>query len=228
MSNSLKKDSKKRLSGLDAKRDRSSHLDPKHSRLVKRMRFALPAGILLIFAVLLTWPQMDNSFEPLPADQTQPDIVQKSPFKGQNTMLEPRFESQDKNKQPYVITADVAEQARSDESLVFLTNPTGIVTLKSNTEINIDSSTGVYHQKKGYLQLQGDVEIVHSDGYILRTQSLFINITNASANTNNPVAITGPMGDIEAPAMKISPDGMHVYFKGPAKTVLRNVENGVL
>lgn len=225
----MSEEPKQRLSGLDTGRDRSAHLDPKHSRLVRRMRFALPAGILAIFAVLLAWPQMDTSFEPIPIEeQNLSELNPKRNASALNAMVEPRFESQDKKNQPYVITADVAEQDTEDENLVFLTRPTGKVSLTGGDTVNIDAKTGIYHQTKGFLQLKGDVVIAHSDGYTLRTQSLFINISQASANTKNAVFISGPAGDIEAPAMKISPDGMNVYFEGPAKTVLKDIGNGLL
>lgn len=220
-----------RLKSLDTDRDRSQHLNPGYSVFVKRMRFVLPVIILGIFALLLIWPQMENSFIEAPATQPQIGNLTESDAVNavtQNTMVAPRFESQDSNNQPFVITADLAEQAKQDENLVFLTQPDGDLSLTSGDTLKIKAVEGIYHQKKGFLQLKGDVNITHGKGYTLSTESLFINITKASANTNNAVVIDGQAGRVEAPSMNISEDAMIVTFPGPAKAIIKETNSDLL
>ena len=89
----------------------------KRSASVKKLRLALPviAGAIVVF--MFVWSDMESVAPPPRKETVAPQSI------GRNELLNPRFESEDANQQPYTITAKKAFQESSDLNRVILDKP---------------------------------------------------------------------------------------------------------
>ncbi len=191
----------------------------RYSKIVKILRFLLPAMALTIIVVLFSWTSMEKNIEPLAEEQNMPKTI------GQNELINPHFESHDADQQPYNITADRAYQDQDRLDLVHLEKPKADMSLKDGSWVELEANNGQYDQEKGLLSLHGKIKLFHDDGYVLHTNRLDIDIERQYAETGLPVSGEGPAGTLQASGMKAQGNKGAIIFKGPAKaTIYRSLD----
>lgn len=97
-----------------------------YSKTIRALRLALPIIALILLGVILIWPNLDKTNDFIIEEQTTPTLQNAT-----NELLNPRFESVDKNGNPYRILATKAVQSPQNDSFVLLENPTGDIALKT-------------------------------------------------------------------------------------------------
>lgn len=211
--------SKGRLSQLGAgRRPGNSRL---YSRYVRFLRLALPLIAIGIIALIMTWPRIENTMEPIKKEAVIPLTV------GKNEVISPRFESRDEKQQPYRITADLAVQSPTNQDIVFLEKPAADITLNSGAWLAVKADKGAYRQHDERLLLEGAVEIFHDAGYRLLTEKMLVNMQTGRVFSETPVHANGPAGTLNAAAMEgNNTDGL-LIFKGPARLVLNRKIKGL-
>ena len=70
--------------------------------------------------------------------------------------------------------------------------------------------------------LEGDVEVTRDDGYRFRTSTAIVDLEDGRTYGDQPVAGSGPGGEITASGFQIEDAGSTVVFIGPAVMVVRS------
>ncbi|MBF0560613.1 MAG: LPS export ABC transporter periplasmic protein LptC [Alphaproteobacteria bacterium] len=189
-----------------------------HYSLFVTMMKGLLAGIAVVVLVLvMVWPKLsglEDHFHLSFSNVVGKDVESLS-------MVNARYSGVNDNDEPFTVTADLAtETGRRGSGAYDLEAPKADMTMESGAGVVINSNTGHYDRDHDRLDLQGDVNLYHDDGYEMHTASARINIKDGSANGNDCVHGQGPFGRIESQGFQLWDDGQHIQFGGKAKLVL--------
>ena len=187
-----------------------------YSKLVRLLRFSLPLFALIILAVVLSWGTLKPEIIVAQTEELSVADISK------NELIKPRFESRDDKNQPYIITADKATQSKEDEDLIILENPSGEITLTSKAIIALQAALGAFEQRQQYLILKDKTKLAHSNGYVLDTEKLHIDIKNNKAWTDTDVRVEGQEGNIIAKGLEVDQTTQALKFIGPAKLMIKD------
>lgn len=186
-----------------------------HSSLVRKLRLLLPLAALAIVVIMFSWSDMDKISVPVPREKISSQTV------GKNELLSPKFQSEDRSRQPYTITAEKAFQKTENLDQVLLEKPVADIRLKDGTQVSLEAATGDFSQSSSNLILDGNVKVLHDSGYALETNHLNIDIKGESLSSDSPVTGSGPGADIEASGLNGTGGNRTLIFTGPAKLILR-------
>lgn len=189
----------------------------RHSSRVRTMRLILPVLALGVVVILMTWKGDNAPVAPVPRTEISPQTV------AQNELINPKFQSEDKNGQPYTITADKATQSAGDMDTLQLQKPVADMTLKSGGWVSLKAKGGTYQQRTGNLNLNEDVEIHHDSGYEIHTTKMNIDVKTQKVTSDAPVTGQGPAGDISASGLSVDGNSKTVIFTGPAKLTFHQI-----
>lgn len=209
-----------RLSGLSTAQGRSTRVNHGYSRFIRSMRIILPLIAVGLTVVILTWEDAGRKVEPLKKEELVPQSANI-----QNELLKPVYNSVDSNNQPFTVTADLATQDRSNPDLLNLQEPRAELSQNDGSKLNADAKTGLYEQKTQKLNLEGDVHLIHSDGYTLTTEELRVDIPAQKAFSGRDVRVEGPAGTIDAKGLEGDGASGVLIFTGPARVVLNSEGN---
>ncbi len=209
-----------RLSRLAAPAGRNRKVNRAYSGFIRSLRFILPLIALVLSVIVITWDEGGRRIEPLQKSEVLPTSATV-----QNELLKPVFNSVDEKNQPYSVTADTAVQNRNNPDIVELQNPIANLKMNDGGEVSGDAAMGLYEQKTQKLNLEGNVHLKHSDGYVLTTEELRIDMVTQKAYSGRDVVVNGPDGSIHATGLEGSNDGGVLIFTGPAKVILHSDGN---
>lgn len=206
---------------LNLGRRKRVRVNRRYSFMVRGLRLVLPLVALAIVAIVMAWPNMEDTMAPIPKEDVIPQTA------GRNELINPRFESANQNMQPYVITAARAEQALDNQKLVVLEGPIANVTLDTDSLLDAEALMGSYDQQNEVLILDGDVKLRHSNGYTLESTYLRVDLRDRRATTPRPVSVFGPDATLEAAGLSADTVTGKLIFTGPAKMILTNATKGL-
>lgn len=202
-----------RLSRLSAPERKG--LSRAYSNLIRSLRYILPLVALVLTVIVVTWDEAGRRVEPVKREDVLPqsDTIQ-------NELLKPVFNSVDAKNQPFSVTADRAVQGRNNPDIVQLENPVASLSMNDGEKIEGDAASGLYEQKSRKLNLEGNVHLRHSNGYVLKTEELRVDIEAQRAYSGRDVRVEGPAGTIDAKGLEGDVGGGALIFTGPAKVIL--------
>lgn len=203
-----------RLTELDYK-DRKTEINKNYSRVIRSMRLILPLCALILTVVVVAWPEMDEDIATL----QQEDLLLNTSA-AENELVNPRFQSTDKELNPYTVTAKSALQNQQNPDLVKLDSPKGNMVLKDGATLEVQALSGSYEQKQEKLFLENQVTLNHQSGYILNTEELRVDLKKGEAFSDKNVIIKGTDGTINAAGLDGNLDHEILIFKGPATLTL--------
>ncbi len=203
-----------RFSRLSVDESRTTTINRKYSSFVKSLRFILPLIALVMTVIVLTWDE-GRRIEPPKKEELLP-----SSENIQNELLKPVFNSVDDKYEPYTVTADRATQSREDPDLVELAKPVANLAMNTGEKVDANANSGLYQQKAQKLNLEGDVHLIHSNGYTLTTQELRVDLAAHKAYSGQDVRVEGPGGTIDATGLEGDSENGSLIFTGPAKVIL--------
>ena len=186
----------------------------KHSTRVRRLRLLFPIAALGVVVVLMVWKGDSTPVTAIPREEISPQTV------SQNELINPKFQSEDANGNPYSITADKATQNTENMDLLLLQQPVADLSLKSGDTLSLKAKNGLYSQEKRDLDLDGQVEIHHASGYEIKTDKMKINVKGQIITSDTHVTGTGPQADISASGLQVDGNTKILIFNGPAKLIL--------
>ena len=132
----------------------------RYSRYVNFMKFILPLMALALVGAITIWPQlqvMDTSFSIALSNA-------KLSTKEGLSMVNARFVGVDLKKQPFSITADIAKNLLKDITQIELEMPKADITVSDGSWLVLTANSGVYYQKRKFLNLEGAVNLFHDSG----------------------------------------------------------------
>ncbi len=191
----------------------------RYSRFVRSLRLTLPIVALAIVVVLMVWSDRDTQIKAIPRADISPQTVTR------NELINPKFQSEDTDSQPYTITADKATQSTSNMDNILLDKPVADISLKGGNWLAIKATEGEYNQKSGVLKLDGSVQMNHDTGYELQSDHMNIDVGQQMVTSDVAVTGHGPAAEISAQGLEADGKTDTVIFKGPATLVLRQTSN---
>ncbi len=162
------------------------------SRLVRRLRIALPVTGLLLVAIFFFSTNSKTG-----EDARLEDFEDLSAIAEELRMSSPRFSGVDDGGKPFEITASAAIQKPNVKDLVELENPRAVQGEASDTNI-VTARSGLYRSDEKILELSDEVTLEHQVGeevYIFRSPAATVLIDDQIVTSDAGVGGEGPKGE---------------------------------
>lgn len=182
----------------------------RRSRLIRTLRVALPALIVLIFAGLVgsvAW----STFNAVPKAAQGGD----EPIR----LVTPRFVGRDDKGRAFVLTAVSATRDPLDYQRVILKKPALVLDEDGPDMLRINGADGVFHEQDNKLELTGGVRMADTKNTFETASSLFDTKTGEVIGSG-PIQGAGGLGEIRAESYGVYSKGERMVFKGGVKTRL--------
>jgi len=176
----------------------------RHSRLIRRLRVALPIAIGLILGSLVGLVAYNALHEAAvrPAEAETP--IQ---------LINPRFVGRDDKGRAFVITAKTATRDARDYQRVLLVEPALILDEQGAHPTRVSAKAGVYRETDRVLKLEGGVKLNGADASFSTAASVFDTATGELAGSG-PISGSGSLGEIIAKSYGVYDKGERMVFKG--------------
>lgn len=129
-----------------------------------------------------------------------------------------QFSGYDESNDPFTVNADSAFRDETDPSKTHLKAVRGrLKTNESGKVLLMRSDTGIYESEQKMLDLEGNVELVSTDNYILFLSDAKIDVNAKHLRSDRPVHVIFDQGTIDAQAIEMWNNGNMVVFKDGVK-----------
>lgn len=182
------------------------------SRMVKRLRLALPILALVLVAAFL-FNTSSNDVD----DAFLDDFKDMTATAEELRMASPRFAGIDNNGKPFEITADAAVQNTNMKDIVSLDQPRAVQG-ENNESTVVTADKGVYRSDTNILELKDGVTLQHNvgaDKYVFSSPSATVEIKDEIVTSDTGVGGRGTDGStLAADHMKAYNGEGRVVFEG--------------
>jgi len=189
----------------------------RHSLLVRFLRFAIPAGVLVgVLAAFVVVKVLD----PLRELMKLPIDIGGLVVSGTKiVMQQPRLAGFTKDSRPYVVTARAAAQDVTKPDQLELEDIRATIDMKDNGAVEVLAHSGIFETKADRLMLQRSIQI-NSATYQAHLSEAVVNIKLGHVVSEKPVEITMLKGTINANRFEIINSGEIVRFEQGVTMVL--------
>ena len=180
----------------------------RHSRLVRRLKYSLPA--LAIAAAGLFW----GTIRFMPSDLAT--IVSLSTVEAESNsviMDKPRISGFEGTRRAYEVKADSAVQSLDDPKVMTFKTIDARVGIDAAGSATIDATTGVYDGNDDTLVLKDGIAIKTTTGYWASFKEAAIDLRKGSLISSQPIEIRTNEGTIRANAVEVSDHGKRIAFR---------------
>jgi lipopolysaccharide export system protein LptC len=195
------------LVGLEARFARAA----RHSLLVRVLRIAVPAAVLLAMAGIVVVSSVLNPFHipKLPVDMGNL-IVSGTKV----TMESPHLAGFSTDQRPYEMWAKAAIQDLTDPDHVELKTLRAKVLMEDKSTVTMDARTGYYDSKQQMLDLRKDIFLQTSTGYEARMSQAYVDINKGTVTSDEHVDVKLLNGTLTSDKLRIFNGGEVVRFEG--------------
>ena len=177
--------------------------------------------ILAIVAALMVWPKIEMEIS---QKRFAPQTIDRESLKQaatENRLTNAKFSSVDAKGRPFSILSTQATQDSKNPDIIHLQAPSGTLKMSDTVNMTAESKTGLYQQKDQQLTLNDDVVLTRTDGTVMNTNVMYVNLMTNDINAPSDVKIDGPQGELTAKSMTMRDSGAVTVFEGPAKLILK-------
>jgi lipopolysaccharide export system protein LptC len=197
----------------------------RHSRLVRILRIAVPAAVLLSMATII----LVSVFNPfrmllpkLPLDMgnlvvSGTKITMESPHLSGYT--EP-------DRRPYEVWAKTATQDVTDPDHLDLKTLRAKVLNQDQTTVTLDAREGLMDTKNQLLDLHHDIFLQTSSGYEARLDQAFVDMGKNTVSSDSHVDVKLTNGTLSSDRLRITGGGEVIRFEGNVVMHLDNMNMG--
>ena len=170
----------------------------RYSIMVARLKVALPLMALGLLSTLFLVSRAVDPTVAIPfADQEVQDRLKNQQITG------PFFSGVSARGDQIAFVADIVTTKQGQFGANAAEDVTVKVDLASGTHVTIEAQTALIDILNDRSELEGDVQIVTSDGYELRAPTLNMRLSVLDVEAPNGVTAQTPMGDLEAGTMRL-------------------------
>lgn len=184
----------------------------RHSRLVRLLRVAVPAAVVLSMAMIVGI-SIFNPFRMilsrLPVDMSNL-VVSGTKI----TMETPHLAGFSPDGRPYELWAKTATQDLTDPDNVELNVLRAKVLMEDKSTMTMDARTGFFNSKTQLLKLYKDIFLQTSSGYEARLSQAVIDIAAGTVVSDEPVDVKLLNGTLVGQRLRITENGELVRFEG--------------
>ncbi|MBC7907467.1 MAG: LPS export ABC transporter periplasmic protein LptC [Rhodospirillaceae bacterium] len=189
----------------------------RYSRFVGLMKVVLPSLAVVLLGLVVAWPRLTAT-----EDRFQLSFSALSPNSVESlSMVNARYFGVNARNQPFTVTADVATEDDPNSGVIVLDQPKADFTTLKGAGIYLEARRGFYYQKQQILDLEGEVNMFHDDGYELHTEKARLDLKRSTAEGNVAVTGQGPQGRIDGQGFRILEKGAQILVTGKSSLNLK-------
>jgi lipopolysaccharide export system protein LptC len=185
----------------------------RHSRMVRLLRVAVPATVLLALASIVLiqvfWNPFQKGLPNLPVDISNL-VVSGTKI----TMETPHLAGFSTDQRPYELWAKAAIQDLTDPDHVELRTLRAKVQMEDKSTVTMDARTGFFDSKQQMLDLRKDIFLQSSTGYEARLSQAYVDINKGTVTSDEHVDVKLLNGTLTADKLRIINSGEIVRFEG--------------
>lgn len=191
--------------------DRVFRAAARHSRFVRFLRLAIPAGILVVVAVLV----VATFFNPFRLITSFPIDPGKISLSGTKIVMElPRLNGFTKDARPYELTARAAAQDITKPEILELKDISAHVEMNDGQQVTLKSINGIYDTKGELLKLNDHIVLKSSSGYEALLSEATVNVSTGYIVSEHPVKVKLLNGWLDANRLEVMDNGDLIRFGG--------------
>jgi lipopolysaccharide export system protein LptC len=191
----------------------------RHSRIVRILRVAVPAAVIMALAVIV----LASIFNPFRM------LLPKLPLEMGNlvvsgtkiTMESPHLSGYSPDRRPYEVWAKTATQDVTTPDHVELNTLHAKLLMEDQSTVTLKALTGLMDTKQQQLELHKDIYLQTSAGYEAWLSQAFADMAKGTVTSDEHVDVKWADGTLSADGMKITGGGEVVRFDGH---VLMNID----
>jgi lipopolysaccharide export system protein LptC len=190
----------------------------RHSRLVRRLRYAIPAIAILSIGlyVFLTW------FNPWAVLARLPSLGGKLVVSGTTiTMDLPKVAGYTPDGRAYEMTARAASQDLKRPQFIELKDIRAKVDLADKSRVDVSADSGIYDTKAELVALKDNVRVLSSAGTEVRLREATMDMRKGHVLSDKPVEVMMPNGQLNARQVEVTDAGSVINFRGGVNMTLR-------
>jgi lipopolysaccharide export system protein LptC len=196
------------LAGLEARFAAAA----RHSRMVRILRIAVPAAVILALAGIIG-VSIFNPFRmllpKLPVDMGNL-VVSGTKI----TMESPHLAGFSTDQRPYELWAKAAVQDLTDPDHVELKTLRAKVLMEDRSTVTMDARTGLFDSKQQLLDLRKDIFLQSSTGSEANLSQAYVDINKGTVTSDEHVDVKLLNGTLTADKLRIFNSGEVVRFEG--------------
>jgi lipopolysaccharide export system protein LptC len=198
------------LIGLEARFARAA----RHSRMVRVLRIAVPAAVVLAMAGIVLASSVLNPFHNMQFPKLPVDIGNLVVSGTKVTMESPHLAGFSTDQRPYELWAKAAVQDLTDPDHVELKTLRAKVLMEDKSTVTMDARTGYYDSKQQMLDLRKDIFLQSSTGYEARMSQAYVDINKGTVTSDEHVDVKLLNGTLTSDKLRILNSGEVVRFEG--------------
>ena len=184
----------------------------RHSRMVRILRVAVPAAVILAMTGVLA-VSIFNPFRLLMPKL--PVAIDNLVVSGTKiTMENPHLAGFSADRRPYELRAKAAIQDLANPDHVELRTLRAKVMMEDRSTVTLDARTGFFDSKQQVLELKKDIFLQSSTGYEAKLSQAMMDVNKGQVTSDEPVDVKLLNGTLVADRLKILNSGEVVRFEG--------------
>ena len=184
----------------------------RHSRMVRLLRVAVPAAVLLAMAGIVVI-SVFNPFR-IKVPKLPVDISNLVVSGTKITMETPHLAGFSTDQRPYEVWAKAAIQDLTNPDHVELRTLRAKVMMEDKSTVTMDARTGFFDSKQQMLDLRKDIFLQSSTGYEAKLSQAYVDINKGTVTSDEHVDVKLLNGTLTADRLKIINSGEIVRFEG--------------
>jgi lipopolysaccharide export system protein LptC len=197
--------------------DRAFREARRHSRLVRRLRIALPIALVVLLGGISLWTWINPLRVLAGAPISMSDVL----ISGTKlTMEHPKLAGFTRDARPYNITAKAAAQDLKRPDLVELRDLHATFQMEDKSTGVLIAPDGTFNSKKDTLSL-GKTELVMSNGYKVWLESAEVDIRSSNVISERPVEVEMLQGKVNSNRLEMTGGGALIVFEGNVRMTLQ-------
>jgi lipopolysaccharide export system protein LptC len=204
--------------------DRAFRAAVRHSRRVRILRIAVPAGVALALIGAVGFPALVN---PIRAFSKIPVDIGSVVVSGTKIMMQqPRIAGFTRDNRRYDLTAHAAGQDVTKPDMVELQGIHATMEMQDDAVFETTAKNGLYNSKTELLTLTNNIVVTSTNGYEALLSEAVLDIRAGKIVSEKPVVVKTSTLNINANRMEVTDGGDFMRFDRGV-TVLLLPETGV-
>ena len=184
----------------------------RHSRIVRILRVAVPAAVILSLAAILAVSIFNPFRMLLPKLPVDMDNLVVSGTK--ITMESPHMSGYTTDQRPYEVWAKTATQDVTDPDHLDLKTLRAKMLMEDQSTITLDARNGLMDTKEQLLDLRNDIFLQTSTGYEARLSQAFVDMGKGTVSSDEHVDVKLTNGTLTSDRLSITGGGEVIRFEG--------------
>lgn len=194
----------------------------RHSRMVRVLRVAVPAAVILAMAAIIG-VSIFNPFRML-LPKLPVDIGNLVVSGSRITMESPHLSGYTPDQRPYEVWAKTATQdVTAPDHVDLKTLRAKVLMADHTTMVTLDAGNGIMDTKQQLLELHKDIFLQSSSGYEARLSQAFVDMGKGTITSDEHVDVKLLQGTLSADKLRITGGGEVVRFEGNVVMDLDNL-----